>query len=134
MPFEEEQELNEPIFNPVMDEEDAEKVVLREVSIKTMDFFKRGFRLLVQYEGNPVLAQHAMALAFEWYDLIECETAVEVAVKLSGNPKKKAAVTKAVKYFQDAMGIAPGKGQRSEKGRQQMTQARNKQFKPKGTK
>lgn len=121
----------EPVFNPVMDEEDVVKLEMREASIQTMDFFKRGYRVLIQYKGNPVLAQHAFALAMGWRELIDCETAVDIAKKLFGNPKKKAAVTKAVKMFQDALGIEPGNGQRSQKGREQMAKARNKQLKPK---
>lgn len=135
MPFDDEENpLDEPIFHPIMDDEDAAKLELREASIKTMDFFKRGFRLLVQYKGNPVLAQHALALAFGWMDMIECETAVDVAKKLFSNPKKKAAVTKAVKLFQDALGLEPGSGQRSQKGREQMAKARQTQLKPKNPK
>lgn len=128
------QESHKPV---IMDDEDAAKADLRNVSVETMDFFKRGYRLLIQYKGNPMLAQHAFALAMGWFDLIECETAVDVAKKLFANPKKKAAVTKAVKLFQDALGIGSMPGQRSQAGREEMATARNGQLKtkkPKGTK
>jgi len=127
-------EPTEPYCLPaVMDDEDAYRQKLLDYKIEAKDFFKRGARLLVQYKGNKMLALYAYCFAHEWYDLIECETAVQIAVKLFGNPKKKAAVTKAIKLFQDALGIEPGRGQRSEKGREQMAKARKNQLK-KGTK
>lgn len=115
----------------IMDEEDAAKSDLRNQSVETMDFFKRGFRLLFQYKGNLLVAMYAFALAHEWFDVAECETAKDAAVKISANPKKRAAMTKAIKHFQDSLGIGPGKGQRSQKGREEMAKARNKQLKPK---
>jgi len=116
-------------FDVIMDEDDAAKRELREASMETMDFFKRGYRLVVQYKGNQLLAQHAFCLALGWGDLVECESAVDVAVKLFADRKKKAAVTKAVKLFQDALGIPPHSGQRSQKGREAMKKARLGQLK-----
>lgn len=113
----------------IMDDEDAHKRDLRLSALETMEFFKRGFRLLVQYKGNQSLALHAFCLAHGWFDLIECESAVEVAEKLFGDPKKKAAVTKAVKLFQDSLGIPPMPGQRKQDGREQMKKARKEQLK-----
>jgi hypothetical protein len=117
------------LIEPIMDEDDAAKRELREASMETMDFFKRGVRLLVQYKGNQTLALHAFCLAHGWGDLIECESAVDVAQKLFADRKKKAAVTKAVKLFQDALGIPPMSGQRSQRGREGMAAARKKQLK-----
>lgn len=118
-------ELNEPI----MEEEDAHKRELREARIEATDFFKRGFRLLFQYKGNREMAFHAFCLAHGWTDIIGCETAVDVAVKLFADRKKKAAVTKAVMLFQDCLNIEPMGGQRSKQGREQMSKARKKQLK-----
>lgn len=122
-------EQTEPFYlPPIMDDEDAAKADLRDKSIETIQWFKNGYRVLHQYKGNPILAQHCYALALGWGDLIGCETAVDIAVKLFGNARKKAAVTKCVKMFQDALGIPPMNGQRSQRGREQMKKARKAQL------
>lgn len=116
-----------------MDDEDAYRQQMEDYKHECKEeaaaFFKRGGRLLVHGRGNLLLRLYAYCFAHEWYDLIECETAVEIAEKLFGDPKKKAAVTKQIKLFQDALGIEPGRGQRSEKGREQMAKARKQQLK-----
>ena len=124
MPFEDENE-----FEQIADDGDLANRELREASMETMDFFKRGYRIKVQYKGNQLLADHAFCLALGWGDLVDCESAVDVAVKLFADRKKKAAVTKAVKLFQDALGIPPHSGQRSQKGREAMAKARKDQLK-----
>lgn len=113
----------------VMDQDDAHRSQELSAMRETRDFFKRGYRLLVQYRGNRVMAEHAYALAHGWGDLIGCETAVDVAVKLFKNPKKKAAVSKLECFFRDAMNIPAMGGKRNEKGREKMAQARNGQLK-----
>lgn len=122
-------EPTEPFCLPVMDDEDAFQQKLLDYKIEAKDFFKRGIRLVVCGKGDLRLRLYAYCFAHEWYDIIGCETAVEIAVKLG---KTKAAVTKAIKLVQDSMGIEPGRGQRSEKGREQMAKARKSQLK--GTK
>lgn len=113
-------------------EEAASDEGFTDEQIEAKDYYKRAIRLAVQYKGNKTQFLYAMCYAFEWFDVIECETAVDIAVKLFGDPKKKAAVTKNIKLIQDALGVEPGRGQRSEKGREQMAKARTNQLK--GTK
>ena len=108
---------------PVMDEGDVRVSDMRESALRVMEFFKSSMRIFVQYRGDRELALHAFCLAFGWNDLVECETAKDVAIKLYGNPKRKAAVTKAVKLFQDAKNIPPMSGQRPESGRKTMPMA-----------
>jgi hypothetical protein len=116
----------------IMDEEDAAKAWRREVVAvareEAADFYKRLLRLVIQYQGDQVMALQAACIAMEWFELVGCEEATELAVKLYGNPKRKAAVSKAVKMFQDALGIEPGRGQRSDSARRAMGNARKKQL------
>ena len=112
-----------------MDEEDSVQNETRLAALKVMEFFKSGMRLFVQYKGNRELALHAFCLAHGWGDLVGCESAVDVAKKLFKNPKKKAAVTKAIKLFQDSKGIGAMPGQRSEAGCRHMNKSRKHQLK-----
>jgi hypothetical protein len=118
--------------HPIMDEEDAGKARAREIIAvareDAADFYKRLIRLVIQYQGDRMMALQAACIAMEWFEVVGCEEATELAVKLYGNPKRKAAVSKAVKMFQDALGIEPGRGQRSAGARQAMGRARKKQL------
>lgn len=103
---------------------------LREFALARMDdFWLRGLRMLAQYRGDRNMALDAFILAIGKGELIGCQTAVEVAVKHYANPKKKAAVTKTVKLFQDCLGVDPMPGQRGQEGRTKMAQARKNQLK-----
>ena len=115
---------------PTMDE-DGESDFHR-AARETMEMFlERGLRLVWQYKGNKLLALMAWTHAMGFKDLTgceDCETATDIAVKLFRNKKKKAAVTKAIKYLQDNLKLPPTAGQRSEEGRQAMQESRNKQL------
>ena len=113
----------------IMDEDDAHRSQELSAMREARDWFKRLTRLQSQYRGNHTLFFHAMCLEIGWGDLIDCETAVDVAVKLFKNPRKKAAVTKIMVYIRDAMGIPSMAGQRSGDGREKMAKARNGQLK-----
>jgi hypothetical protein len=116
-------------------EEDAARRDLRAFAIKRMDeHWLRGLRLLAQYDGNRDMALDAFLLAHGQGDMIGMHSPVEVAIKHFADPRKKAAVTKCIKIFQDCLNIPPMPGQRSEAGRKAMSDARKKQLKPKGTK
>lgn len=117
------------VHSPIMDFEDAVRHDEREKRSDEISFFKRGMRLLVQYEGNRMLAEHAYCLAHGWTDLIGCDTAVDVAKKLFGDGKKKAAVNKAVKHFRECLNIKHMPGQRSDEGCEAMARARKEQLK-----
>jgi hypothetical protein len=124
-----------------MDEEDVAENKVRKFAVDRMDsFWKRGLRIVLQYPGNKLMALDALALAIGEPEMIEMSekifpgktnNAVKVAIKHFGNPKKKAAVTKAVTIIQDALGIEPMPGQRSAAGRKKMTNARIDQLKAK---
>jgi hypothetical protein len=134
--------LNEsgPMRMILMDEEDAAKQEKESELLQLCEFFKRIFRVLFQYRGDVILAQHAFCLALGWNDILEyedaktketvrVETDVDVAKKLYRNPKRKAAVTKVKLMFRDAMALPASNGQRSDSGRNGMTKARMEQLK-----
>jgi hypothetical protein len=99
---------------------------------EVMDLFlDRSLRLAWQYNGNRMLAFAAMTHALGKSELTGWRTATDMAVGLFGNKKKKAAVTKAIKYFQDNLHLPPALGQRSEASRKSMAVARKKQLKEK---
>jgi hypothetical protein len=103
---------------------------LREEAVKRMDeFWKRAFRLVFGYKGDKLLALFALAHAIGEAQMTGCESATEVAVHLFADKKKKAAVTKAIKLFQDTLGIEPMGGQRTEQARKHMRAARAQQLK-----
>lgn len=112
-----------------IDDEDAANNEKREDRIKTVEWFARGFRLLAQYKGNRNMALDCFALAHGWGEMIGIETAVDISIKHFGDKSKKAAVTKCVKMFQDCLNIPPMPGQRGEKGRTKMAEARKSQLK-----
>lgn len=95
------------------------------------DFWIPGMRLIVQYEGNRVMAFECFLLAIGQGEMIGCRSAVELAVKLFKDPAKKAAVSKCVNRFRDCLNIPAMPGQREEAGRVAMSEARKKQLKPK---
>lgn len=115
----------------VMDEEDAVKQLIRADRLRQMQFHFRWLRLLAQYQGNRDMAIDCLVLAHGQGDMIGMHTAVEVAVKHFADPKKKAAVTKCIKLFQDCLGVEGMPGQRTEKARKAMEAARKKQLKKK---
>jgi hypothetical protein len=122
----------EPIDQmPIMDDDDARASDRREAMIAAKDFFKRQYRLVIKRKGNILLNLCSCLLANGWGDVIDCESAKEVADKLHVT---KQAVTKTVEYFQSNMGIEPMPGQRAKAGRAEMSKARKNQLTPKHAK
>lgn len=122
---------SEPVANDRTQEEDKPNA-LREFALDRMDnFWKRALRLVAHYRGDKLMAFDAMLLALGEFDMLGMKSAVEVAVKHYGDASKKATVSKAIKTFQDALGIEPMPGQRSNEGCMKMSESRKKQLKPK---
>lgn len=113
----------------VMDEEDAAKVAEDSAVLRRLDeHWLRGLRVLLGYKGNREMALDCFALAHGLGEMIGMHSAVEIALKHFANKKKKAAVTKCIQMFRDCLNLPPAPGQRSEKGRAAMSNARKKQL------
>lgn len=119
---------NEPAEPIIMDDEDARASDKREAMREANDWFKRELRLAIKRKGSLMLNICSMFIANGWGDVIDCESAKEVADKLHVT---KQAVTKTVEYFQSNMGIEPMPGQRAKAGRDKMSSARKIQLKSK---
>jgi hypothetical protein len=114
----------------VMDEEDAARHAVHKARLDKIEgFYFRALRLLAQYWGNREMAIDCLVLAHGQGEMIGLYTATDVAVKHFADPKKKAAVTKCIKMFQQALDLPPMPGQRSDAGRRAMELARRKQLK-----
>jgi hypothetical protein len=114
----------------VMDEEDAARQAIHKARLDRIEgFYFRALRLLAQYKGNRNMGIDCLVIAHGQGEMIGMYTAVEVAVKHFGDPGKKAAVTKCIKMFQQALDLPPMPGQRSDAGRRAMEAARRKQLK-----
>ena len=123
----------------VMDDEDDHNRFHDAALEKLTQLNKRTLRLLAAYDGNRTMAIDCLCLAYGWPELIPMPRefnpegkpvdAVMIALKHGGDKKKKAAASKCVKYFQDALKIPPMPGQRSEQGRLEMSKARKAQLK-----
>jgi hypothetical protein len=121
-------------------EESTQMANLRRFAYQRLDdHWFRGLRMLSQYPGNKLMALDCFLLAHGKGEMIEVPVsanprgkpvdAVMVAIKHFADPKKKAAVTKCVKHFQDCLGLPPMPGQRGENGRKNMAVSRNEQLK-----
>ena len=87
---------------------------------------------LVNANGTVTLELNGVKEQITKGDLIpkdQVKSAVDVAVKLFSDKKKKAAVSKCENIFIDVLGLLPTNGQRSKQGRNAMTKARKKQLK-----
>jgi len=125
--------MREPVA-PDQAQDDDKPNALREFALDRMDnFWKRVLRLVAHYRGDKLMAFDAMLLALGEFDMLGMKSAVEVAVKHYGDASIKSTVSKAVKTFQDALGVEPMPGQRSNEGCLKMSESRKKQLKPKNT-
>ncbi len=113
----------------IMDDEDAAYVDQDSAVLRRLDeHWLRGLRVLLAYKGNRDMALDCFALAHGLGEMIGMHSAVEIAVKHFADKKKKAAVTKCVQMFRDCLNLPPAPGQRSERGRKAMADARKKQL------
>ena len=121
----------DPFFEPETEIESHNE--FREAAREELSKFRNsGLRMIFNYKGNQTLALFCYAHAIGEFEMTGCKTAVEIAVKLFGDKKKKAAVTRCIKMFQSCLNLDDGMpGQRSSVGRQHMAQARKSQLKTK---
>lgn len=119
------------LIEPITDEKELANMDLRRGAQVTLVWVNRGLRLLAQYPGNRNMALDAYLIAIGQGDMIGMHTAVEVAVKHYGDPKKKWTVGKVVQMFRDCLQITGMPGQRPENGKLNMAKARKKQLKTK---
>lgn len=113
----------------VIDDDDAHRKDIFETRRQAANFCLRALRLVMQYKGNKEMANRCLAFALEDYDMAGGQTAVEIAVLLFADKKKKAAVSKCIGQFELALGLPPTQGQRKIAGRKQMSAARKEQLK-----
>lgn len=124
--FERQREIDRAEMTPDELDREARRDGARD---KMNELFLRGMRLVMQYRGNQILALHCYFAAHAQWDLIGCTSDVDIAVKLFADAKKKAAVTKCVQMFRDALALPTMPGRRGDDSRNKMTDARNSQTK-----
>lgn len=102
---------------------------LRDLARRKIDnVFRPCLRFVVHYSGDKTLALYCLIFAMGWGEMIECRTAVDIAVRLYGDAKKKAAVTKCLLNLQDTAALPKLAQQRTREGRRRMIRARAKQL------
>lgn len=116
--------------DPAIEEPSEENPEVKSGRDRMDNFWLPGMRLVAQYDGNQVMAFNCFLLAIGQGEMIGCQSAVELAVKLFKDPKKKAAVSKCINRFRDCLNIPAMPGQRGEAGRIAMSEARKNQLKP----
>ena len=92
------------------------------------EFWLRALRLVASYSGDQFMALDCLFLLLGQTDLCGATSAIEIAIKRYGDPKRKAAVSKCIQMFRDSLDLPAAPGQRSDDGRKAMSEARNKQL------
>jgi len=114
----------------VMDEEDVAEDVAhnayREAAIRAKEFYDGAFAFIAGYDGSKAFAFDCAMLGLGKGELIGCQSAVQLGERYH---RTKAAVTKCIKRFQDACGVPPMPGQRSESARRKFARVRVGQLK-----
>ena len=101
----------------------------KDTLIKRNDqFWLKALRMLAQYHGNRDMALSCFLYAIGFGEMEGSESAVSIAIRHFKTPKKKAAVSKCIQMFRDCLNLPPAPGQRSERGRMAMSQARKQQL------
>ena len=96
------------------------------------NFWLRGLREIFAGKGNRILKLYCFAHAIDQVEMTGCKTAVDIARKLFGSEKKKAAVSRCIGVFQDKLELDREiLGQRKADGRKQMSEKRKSQLKTK---
>lgn len=112
----------------IMDDDDATAREIYEMRRRAANFALRALRLVMQYRGNKELAIRSLAFALEDYEMAGGETAVDIAVLLFRDRKKKAAVSRCINEFQICLGLPKTNGQRKIEGCKKMAEARKGQL------
>jgi len=106
---------------------DPDMQAVRDAAIGRLDrFWKRGLRLVLQYDGNRLMALSAFFVAMGEIEETGFKTVREMATHFR---LPKQTVNKCVEEFRSQLGLPPCAGQRSEIGRKAMKVARKKQLK-----